>query len=47
MEKKRIFLYGTWAYHKDVTKKRSPSFIFDKQTEYKKRIIIIFNNNKY
>jgi len=33
--KTRIFLYRTWGYHRGVTKEHSPSFTFDKQTEYK------------
>jgi len=41
MRKTRIFLYGTWGYHRGVTKERSPlpNFTFDKQTEYKEIII--------
>jgi len=38
MRKTRIFLYGTWGYHRGVTKERSPNFTFDKQTEYKEII---------
>jgi len=37
---------GHWAYRRGVTKEHNPSFTFDKQTEYKERIIITFNNNK-